>query len=234
MSHRLDTYMKPQDEFLLISGIQHFVFCRRQWALIYIEMQWQENLLTAEGRLLHKRAHENTVEKRGDLLIVRDLNVFSNTLGIRGACDVVEFHADDAGIPLHGKYGRAGVLYRPLPVEYKRGKPKEDHADMLQLCAQAMCLEEMLLCHIPGGQIFYGETRRRLDVLFDDPLRQELKEIVHEMHMYYARGHTPKVKPGKFCRSCSLQDICLPTLCKNISALTYVEAHMKEDACESS
>lgn len=227
--------MAEQDNPLLISGIQHFAFCKRQWALIYIEQQWQENLRTAEGRLLHKNAHEDTAEKRGSKLIIRDMPVFSNTLGIRGDCDVVEFYADPDGIPLAGRYGKQGVTYRPIPVEYKRGKPKEEHADLLQLCAQAMCLEEMLVCSILEGFIFYGETRRRLPVSFHSELRLELKETLDEMHMLYNRGYTPKVKPGKFCRACSLFDICLPKLCRKTSALDYVKAHINEEtACENS
>ncbi|MDL2259202.1 CRISPR-associated protein Cas4 [Eubacteriales bacterium OttesenSCG-928-K08] len=220
--------MEPNEQSLLISGIQHFAFCRRQWALIHVEQQWQENLRTVEGQLLHKKAHEDTVEKRGDLLIVRDMPVFSNMLGIRGACDVVEFHVDAGGVPLQGRYGKQGVLYRPIPIEYKRGKPKEDSSDALQLCAQAMCLEEMLACDIHEGFLYYGETHRRLAIVFDAPLRQRLLEMLQEMHAIYLRGYTPKSKPGAFCRACSLKELCLPMLCKNPSVMTYVSAHLKE------
>lgn len=135
-----------EEDFLLLSGIQHFVFCRRQWALIHIEQQWQENLRTVEGGILHEKTHDYTIkEKRGDLIISRSMGIYSRTLGITGACDVVEFHKSRDGVALYGREGN----YKPVPVEYKRGKPKQGNADVLQLCAQAMCLEEMLLCRIP-------------------------------------------------------------------------------------
>ena len=135
--------MIAEDEYLLISGIQHFAFCRRQWALIHIESQWTDNLYTVSGDLMHTRAHDQSLtEKRGDVIIARDMSVFSRTLKIRGKCDVVEFLRDGDGVSLFGRDG----LWVPCPVEYKRGKPKSHDADRLQLCAQAICLEEMLLC----------------------------------------------------------------------------------------
>ena len=212
----------------MISGIQHFSFCRRQWALIHIEQQWQENYLSMEGHILHENAHEAGAEKRGDTLIIRDMPVVSHTLGIRGQCDVVEFNSDPDGIELHGRYGAAGVRYTPVPVEYKRGKPKEEHADLLQLCAQAMCLEEMLVCAIPLGYIFYGEPRRRLRVNLDDALREEVKTLLREMHMLYARGYTPKVKTGRFCKACSLEDLCIPQLNKSQAVHSYIDKHIRE------
>lgn len=124
----------PEDSFLQLSGLQHFVFCRRQWALIHVEQQWAENYRTVDGDIMHRNAHDSGVESRGDLLIVRGMRVFSNTLGISGTCDVVEFHRNSNGILLHGRDGR----WQPFPVEYKRGKPKEHQADELQLCAQAI------------------------------------------------------------------------------------------------
>ena len=147
-----------EEDYLQLSGLQHFAFCRRQWALIHVEQQWQENLRTVEGDLFHRRAHDEQLrERRGDTLILRGLSVASPTLGISGKCDVVEFHADPSGISLCGEEG----LWVPFPVEYKRGAPKAHQADELQLCAQAMCLEEMLCCTIQAGALFYGETRRR-------------------------------------------------------------------------
>jgi CRISPR-associated exonuclease Cas4 len=191
-----------EDDFLMLSGIQHFAFCRRQWALIHIEQQWSENLLTAEGRILHERAHdEKLFERRGDVLITRGMRVSSKTLGLAGACDVVEFHADQSGIKLFGHRG----VYLPVPVEYKRGRPKQTHEDALQLCAQAVCLEEMLVCTIPRGYLYYGETKHRQEVDFDEALRNELQAMAHEMHEMYRRQHTPKVKTGNQCRSCSLK-----------------------------
>ena len=151
--------MYREEDFLQLSGIQHFVFCRRQWALSYIEMQWQENVRTAEGRILHEKAHDPSLkEKRGDLLIVRAMPIHSWEMGVSGECDVVEFHKVKDGIQLAGKEG----LYKAVPVEYKRGRPKTDDSDILQVAAQAMCLEEMLCCKIPKGYIYYGETKHRV------------------------------------------------------------------------
>ena len=205
----------PEEDLLQLSGLQHFAFCRRQWALIHIEQQWQENLRTVEGALLHRRAHDEQLrERRGDVLILRGLPVVSRTLGLSGKCDVVEFHADPAGIPLQGEEG----LWHPFPVEYKRGRPKAHDADLLQLCAQAMCLEEMLCCAVPEGALFYGETRRRMDVSFSDELRGRVTALPAEMHQLFRRGHTPKVRPSKSCNACSLKEICLPALLGRKSA----------------
>ena len=134
-----------EEDYLLLSGIQHFAFCRRQWALIHIENQWAENERTVDGIIMHEKAHSGDVESRGDVVIMRALRVFSATLGASGECDMVEFNRNADGISLNGHDG----LWQPYPVEYKRGKPKEHNADEMQLCAQAMCLEEMLCCTIP-------------------------------------------------------------------------------------
>lgn len=217
--------MYAEEDFLALSGLQHFAFCRRQWALIHIEQGWQENLLTIEGGFLHDKAHKADSEKRGDVVITRGMRVFSSTLGIRGICDVVEFHRDPNGVVIRGHKEPC----RPVPVEYKRGKPKENDADILQLCAQALCLEEMLACNVPEGFIFYGETRRRLPVLFDRDLRHRVRELLEEMHGYYRRGHTPKVRPTKSCKACSLADLCLPKLGKNWSAAGYIRSIMGEE-----
>lgn len=136
------------DDLLLLSGLQHCRLCRRQWALIHIENQWAESFRTTDGAILHENAHNSALsERRGDLLVTRDMRIVSRALGVSGACDVLEFHRGTAGVPLPGKAG----LWQPYPVEYKRGKPKEGTEDTLQLCGQAMCLEEMLCCQIPRG-----------------------------------------------------------------------------------
>ena len=150
--------MDAPDDYLQMSGIQHFAFCRRQWALIHLEQQWAENLRTTEGQLNHARCHDDTrTERRGDLLITRGMRVTSHRLRMSGNCDVVEFRACADGIPLQSTPGR----WQPYPVEYKHGHAKETDADRLQLCAQAMALEEMLVCHIPEGALYYCETKRR-------------------------------------------------------------------------
>lgn len=199
----------PPDSWLPLSGIQHFVFCRRQWALIHVERQWQENALTAEGRIMHHRADDPFfTEKRKDVIIARSVPVFSPTLGLTGVCDVVEFTLAPQGVQLPGREGR----YLAAPVEYKRGKAKADHCDEAQLCAQAMCLESMLAISIPTGFLYYGQTRRRVPVELNVELRELVQKAAKEMHGYFERGYTPRVKPFKGCRSCSLADICLPQL----------------------
>ena len=200
-----------EDDYMLLSGIQHYAFCPRQWALIHIEKLWQENYLTTAGKILHNKAHDgDLVEKRGNLIIFRSVKVSSNRLGISGECDVVEFHQSKNGISLKNYDG----LWAPYPVEYKRGKTKLGDCDRLQLCAQAVCLEEMLCCKIENGALFYGEPRRRETVSFSEELRQKLEIITKAMHYLFARKYTPKTKPGKFCLSCSLKDVCLPKLCE--------------------
>lgn len=214
-----------EEDYLQLSGLQHFCFCRRQWALIHIEQQWAENLRTADGRILHEKAHDASQrEKRGHLLITRDMSVHSPNLGISGSCDVVEFLRGAAGIPLPGREG----LWQPYPVEYKRGSSKINDADRLQLCAQAMCLEEMLCCDIPEGALFYGETRRRETVGFTEELRSRVREMLAEMHDLYRRSHTPKVRPTKSCNACSLQELCLPKLGRNRSVGEYLRQNLEE------
>lgn len=199
----------PPEAWLPLSGIQHFLFCRRQWALIHIERQWQENALTVEGRLLHRRADDPFFnEKRKGVIVARSVPVASPSLGLTGLCDVVEFTASVEGVRLPGRDGR----YLPAPVEYKRGREKLDRSDEAQLCAQAMCLEEMLVVAIPVGYLYYGQTRRRVEVELTGELRQIVRKAAQEMHAYNERGYTPRVRPFKGCRSCSLADVCLPML----------------------
>ena len=214
-----------EEDYLLLSGIQHFAFCRRQWALIHIEQQWQENLRTVEGNILHEKAHnEKFSEKRKDMIITRGIAIASRELGITGACDVVEFHKNECGIEIFGQQGR----YLPVPVEYKRGEPKKNNADELQLCAQAMCLEEMLVCKIPKGYMYYGETKHRCEVEFKCSLRDEVQQMTGQMHDLYQRWHTPKVKTGSFCRACSLKELCLPKLCKNKNGSDYINGMLED------
>lgn len=209
-----------EDNYLMISGIQHFCFCRRQWALIHIEQQWAENVHTVTGELMHKRVHDPYLrEKRRDLLIARALPVASRTMGVSGECDVVEFWKCEDGIKLNGHRD----LYSVYPVEYKKGRPKQTEADILQLAAQAMCLEEMFCTEVPEGALFYGETRRRETVAVTEELRRSVREMFAEMHQYFDRQYTPKVKPTKACASCSLKDICLPKLGKTVSVNAYIQ-----------
>lgn len=211
----------------MLSGIQHFAFCRRQWALIHIEQIWSENLRTAEGRILHEHAHDPyQTDSRGEVIVSRAVPVLSRTLGISGECDIVEFRRAKEGIPLTGREG----VYTVYPVEYKRGAPKESEADLLQLAAQAICLEEMLVCSVPSGAIYYGETRRRLKVEFTDELKIRVRELFAEMHRMFQRGSIPKAKPSKSCNACSLREECLPRLPKLPSAKSYNEVNLGEES----
>lgn len=194
--------MFPESDLLPISGLQHLAFCARQWGLIHLEGVWAENRLTAQGRVLHERAHaaDGEVEVREGIRIARGLRLRSLRLGLAGIADVVELHEQSAG------------PWRPFPVEYKRGRPKPDHPDAVQLCAQALCLEEMLSTDVPAGAIFYGQPRRRTEITFDPALRAETEALAARMQALHAMGRTPQAEYAKKCESCSLLNLCLPKL----------------------
>ncbi len=182
-------------DLLPISALQHMLYCPRQCALIHLEQQWSENRFTAEGRVMHDKAHEGPDESREGIRITRGMPVGSEELGLYGICDVVEFHRDG----------------RVVPVEYKRGKPKLHRADEVQLCAQAMCLEAMLQCVIPRGELFYGAPRRRMEVVFDADLRKLVAATSNDFHAMVGSGVTPPADYVKQkCENCSLMDICQP------------------------
>jgi len=221
--------MQYKEDYLSLSGIQHFIFCRRQWALIHIEKQWEENLRTVEGHLMHGNAHDSLkTETRGDIIITRGMPVFSKELGVYGVCDVVEFHRSDDGVILYGREGR----YLPCPIEYKKGRPKEKDMDRLQLAAQVLCLEEMLCCSIKSAYLYYGETRHRVEVPITFEIRDKVRSVFAEMHQYYDRRYTPKVRPTKQCKACSLKDICLPVLCKNKNVDVFINKMLKDEISE--
>ena len=217
-----------EDQLLPLSGLQHIAFCERQWALIHIEQQWGENQRTAEGRVMHDKAHDpNYKSYKPGAVMVRGMRLQSLTLGIFGEADVVEFvrTEDGSGVPLAKKKG----LYLPRPVEYKRGKSKKGDFDRIQLCAQAICLEEMMQCQITEGDLYYGETRRREMVELDETLRTEVKRLAERMHKLYKEGITPppEMKPS-VCRSCSMKDICLPEMRSKASASSYWQGLLEE------
>ena len=189
--------MYDESDYIMLSALQHYQFCPRQCALIHIEQQWAENRYTAEGKVLHERADSNKSERLGSVRIVRTLPICSQQYGLSGQADVVEFHDD-------------GRVY---PVEYKRGKPKQDHCDEVQLCAQALCLEEMLTLKIESGALFYGQRRRRKEILFDAELRGLTQEIIDKTHQMIAGGKTPQAVYSKKCDACSLLGLCLPKSC---------------------
>ncbi|MFH1673005.1 MAG: CRISPR-associated protein Cas4 [Pseudomonadota bacterium] len=215
--------MYTEDDLLPISALQHLLFCERQCALIHIEQAWAENLFTAEGRIMHERVHTADRESRGDVRIEFGMSVRSLRLGLIGKADVVEFHRKSDS-------QKAGSLaWVPFPVEYKRGKPKKDNCDKVQLCAQALCLEEMLGIEVPSGALFYGKRRRRTDIVFDDALRRQTEETAIRLHELIAAGQTPKPVYTAKCDSCSLVQMCLPkTLGKKRSVKHYLSGAIQE------
>lgn len=214
-----------EEDYLMLSGIQHFEFCRRQWALIHIEQQWEENYLTVSGELMHEKAHDKDfTEKRKNVIITRGMPIFSREMGISGECDIVEFVRDDKnGVEIFGREGK----YSIEPVEYKHGELKE--ADIFQLTAEAMCLEEMLCCEIKYGYIFYGKTRRREKIEITEEYRDQVKRDFEEMHGYFKRKYTPNVRKTKACNACSLKNICLPKMNTFKSAKSYIDFMIGEE-----
>lgn len=213
-------------DFLMLSGLKHFRFCRRRWALVHLEQQWQENALTLEGHYMHERVHDdNFTELRGSVLLSRGMPVRSEMLKITGECDMVELHKSETGVPIQGREG----LWQVYPVEYKHGEPDERGADELQLCAQAMCLEEMLVTEIPEGAIYYGKTRHRMTVALTEDLRKQTRDALTEMHRLFSQGYTPKAKWTRACKNCSLVEICLPKLEKRMRASEYVKHMLAEE-----
>jgi CRISPR-associated exonuclease Cas4 len=209
--------MYGDEELLPLSGLQHLSFCPRQCALIHQEQTWVDNSLTVEGSRMHERADEGDVDLRGDLLTVRALPVRSKRLGLAGRCDVVEFRRTDGphGAVLQGRKGR----WIPRPVEYKRGRPKGHRADEVQLCAQGICLEETFGVGVARGDVFYGQRKRRSEVVFDRTLRALTEELAREFHELLSRETPPRpeYEPRK-CESCSLVSVCLPRAPRSTAA----------------
>ena len=218
--------MNDDADFLMISGLEHFRFCKRQWALVHIEGQWKENALTLEGHYMHETVHdEGFTEKRGSVLLSRGMPVRSEKMRVTGSCDMVELTQSDAGVPIQGRPGR-WLIY---PVEYKRGRPDPTGAPEWQLCCQAMCLEEMFVTDIQEGAVYYGQTKRRQAVPLTKELRGEVQAALEEMHRLFERGQTPHVKPKNACGNCSLNEICMPGLLVSPSAAAYVQNVLAED-----
>lgn len=209
--------MFSEDDLLPISALQHLIFCERQCALIHIEQVWVENLFTAQGRVMHERVHNAPAESRREVRQEFGVSLRSLRLGLIGKSDVIEFHRQDDG------------SWQPFPVEYKRGKPKPNNSDKVQLCAQAICLEEILTIDIPRGSIFYGKERRRTDVEFDLDLRKETEETALRLHELIRSGVTPKAVYKSECESCSLISYCFPrTMEKPTTVKDYLERILKE------
>ena len=197
-----------EEDLLPVSALSDITFCERRAALHFIEQIWEDNLFTAEGTILHERVDEGSnTEARGNIRIAYGIRLRSLILGLIGKADVVEFHKTETdGIKLEGVSG----FWVPFPVEYKRGHLRHEHSFDVQLCAYALCLEEMLKVKVPEGALFYGKTKRRLGVYFDEALRQKTEDTARRLHELIESGITPKAEYSSKCKKCSLVEMCLP------------------------
>ncbi|MBE0449001.1 MAG: CRISPR-associated protein Cas4 [Actinobacteria bacterium] len=194
------------DDLVFLSALNHYLYCPRRCALIHIEQLWSENIYTAEGRIMHNKVDTADHESRGNIRIEYAVPLRSLKLGLVGKADVIELHRTDEG------------TWMPFPVEHKRGKPKSDDCDKVQLCAQAICLEEMMNIDIKNGALFYGRTRRRCDVVFDDALWTETENIAKQVHELIVSGVTPRADSSAKCKNCSMAAICLPKASKRVGS----------------
>lgn len=225
--------MYTEDDLLPLSGLQHLEFCGRRWALIHLEQQWEENLFTAEGKLVHEKAHSAQIESRPEVIVRRTLPLRSFRLGLSGQADVVEFlpcETSEPGVAVARRKGR----WKPYPVEYKRTRDKHGSvAYRIQLCAQALCLEEMLNVQIPAGAVFDSKAKRRQVVMFDESLRQEVEHLAARMHEILRSRSTPKAVYAKKCEGCSMKPVCLPAVVESASASGYmtraIDASLKQN-----
>lgn len=200
-----------EDDYLMLSGIQHFMFCSRQWALIHIEQQWAENEETVLGQLLHQKADNPYIkEKRSDTIISRAVPVSSKILGLSGILDILELHKNPSGIRIKGRKG----YWIPNIVEYKRGVPKNEKYDIVQLAAQVLCLEETFQCHISSASLYYFGNNKKIDIEITDELKAQVVELSREMHRLFTEQKLPKAELYRNCKRCSLYDICKPHLSK--------------------
>ena len=232
--------MYQENELLPISALQHFLFCERQCALIHLEGIWDENLFTAEGRLLHQRVDESGTFSRHDIRVCHGLRLRSLALGLSGQADVVEFHrisdTEEDGYSNSSNFIATVLtnttgLWKPYPIEYKRGKEKPDHSDEVQLCAQALCIEEMMGCEIEDGALFYGKTRRRKKVLFNQSLRDLTIDSSKKLHHLFQSGKTPAPVHSSKCENCSLFDLCMPRQFeKKQSVKNYMEKELRDSS----
>ena len=192
--------MFTEDDFIHIGALQHYVYCPRQCGLIHVEDAWHDNVFTVRGEILHEKVDTDTYESRGTLKTVRGLRIHSSRLGIVGRADVVEFRASK----------NTGEAPEVIPVEFKSGEPKDDVSDKVQLCAQALCLEEMLNTVVARGAFFYGKIRRREQVEIDEQLRLQTESIISSVHELVSNKKVPAAKYTVKCRNCSLESICVP------------------------
>lgn len=221
-----------EDDMLMLSGIQHFMFCPRQWALIHIEQQWSDNRLTTEGTILHTNVDNPFYRQKGRAgITLRSVSIASKQLGLYGISDAIELQPSETSdnAILHPQYPG---WWNPFPIEYKRGHSKMDERDEVQLAAQVMCLEEMYTIHIDCGALFYGETRHREWVEISPKLRQLTIDCSQEMHRLYQKGETPKAERKSHCKSCSLVDLCIPKLGNCRTVEKYLKENLYEETSE--
>ncbi len=221
--------MYTEDEMLMLSGIQHFMFCPRQWALIHIEQQWADNKLTAEGQLLHKNVDNPFYrQKNGDTITIRSIHIASKDLGLYGITDAVELIPSDISEDAitHNRYKG---YWKPFPIEYKRGRSKPDERDEVQLAAQAMCLEEMYGIKIPHGAIYYNEVKHRETIVISEALRKTTIQCAKQMHNIFQSRTIPQAIKASHCKNCSLKDICMPEISNCTQVKTYLNRLFYED-----
>lgn len=208
-------------DYIMLSALQHYQFCPRQCALIHVSQEWAENVLTTQGAVLHERADQPGLESRGNVRFVRAMQLSSKSLGVAGKADVVQFDQSDTGVAIKDWPG----LWQPMPVEYKRGKPKRNDCDHVQLCAQAICLEETLNCDIAEAALYYGQTRRRHRVQLTAKLRSVVADTCKKIHELIRAGSVPRAERQAKCKQCSLLDICLPSR-RKASAAIWLDAQL--------
>jgi len=199
-----------EDEFIMISALQHYIFCPRQCGLIHVDDVWQENLFTVRGEILHEKVDSDTYETRGNIKTVRGLRIHSYKYGLVGRCDVVEFIQTSKGQEI-------------LPVEFKAGEPKEDISDKVQLCAQVLCLEEMLNTKINTAAFFYGKIRRRYNVEIDNALRKQTIEVIEKVREIISSKIVPTAEYSTKCRNCSIQSVCQPKAMNKRKLHNYIK-----------
>lgn len=218
--------MYSEEDMLMLSGIQHFRFCPRQWALVHMEQQWEDNRLTTEGSILHKRVDDPFYrQKCGDQITLRSVPIVSQELGLYGLSDVIELipAENKANSILHPKYPG---YWLPIPVEYKHGKPKRNEVDEVQVAAQAMCLEEMYGIRVAYGAFFYAEIRRRIEVEITPYLRDIVRQCADKMHAIFESRRIPQAKGGTHCDKCSLKNICMPEVQQCVRVATYLQNNL--------
>ena len=221
--------MYTEEDMLMLSGIQHYMFCPRQWALIHMEQEWEDNRLTVEGHLLHKRVDDPFYrQKNGGTITLRSVPIASKELGLYGISDAIELipSKDEINWISHPQYSGHWL---PLTIEYKRGKPKVDERDEIQLTAQVMCLEEMYKIHIDQGALYYGETKHRQIIGINESLRNLTKECAEEMHRIFGSGVLPCVEKRGHCRNCSLRNLCIPSSKECPKASFYLNKYLYEE-----